>query len=301
MKKNLLLLMLIVASVNLSAQEKPLPLYKGVIPGSKPAPPDFKEKKDENGFVSNISVPTITPYFPETRKTNSPAVLVFPGGGYAGLAMAHEGDEIAKAFTSIGFVAFVVKNRLPDDRIMVDKKTGPLQDAQQAIHLVRERAAEFGIDPARTGIIGFSAGGHLASTAGTHFDKNYIGTTDNISLVPSFMLLIYPVISFGPITHRGSREHLLGNKPSADLVSQYSNETRVTAQTPPTFLVHSADDAVVPVKNSLVFFDSLQAKKIPSEIHVYEKGGHGFGLHNRTTTDNWFDRCAAWLKTHRFS
>ncbi|MET0637486.1 MAG: alpha/beta hydrolase [Chitinophagaceae bacterium] len=297
--KKLLLPLMYFAITSLQAQVQ-APLYTGKIPGSKAAPAGFVEFTDERGFVKSVSEPGITVWVPEKKSETGSAVIIFPGGGYGGLSMINEGSSIAKAFNKIGVTAFVVKYRLPDDRIMNDKKTGPLQDAQQAIWYVRKNAATWGIDPNWTGIIGFSAGGHLASTAGTHFDKNYIGNTDSISLVPSFMILIYPVISFGPLAHVGSRENLLGKSPDADAIRSFSNETRITAKTPPTFLVHATDDDVVDVKNSLVFYDSLQAWKIPSEIHIYEKGGHGYGLNNPSTDDKWFDRCAAWLKVQGF-
>lgn len=287
--------MVTLVSISANTQQTPLLLYPGPIPGARPAPEDYTENTDEYGFLKQVTVPTITPYLPEGKGSGRPAVVVFPGGGYAGLAMEHEGRQVAQAFAAKGYVAFVVKYRLPDDRIMEDKSVGPLQDAQQAIHLVRERASEWGVDPAKTGIIGFSAGGHLASTASTHFDGPGI-FKDRISLVPSFSILIYPVISFGKYTHAGSKENLVGKTPDEKTVAAYSNETRITARTPPTFIEHSIDDDVVPVENSRMYVEALKAQKIPVEYREYEKGGHGYGLNNTTTSDPWFDHCISWLQ-----
>lgn len=292
--------MLTLVTLSAYTQQNPLPLYPGVIPGSKPTPTDYVEKTDEGGFVKQVSIPTITPYFPTGKGTKRPAVIVFPGGGYSGLAMDHEGRQIAMAFAAKGYVAFVVKYRLPDDRIMEDKSIGPLQDAQQAIHLVRERAGEWGIDPGKTGIIGFSAGGHLASTAATHFDGPTI-FRDKVSLVPSFAILMYPVISFGKYAHVGSRENLIGREADSVTIAAYSNEKRVTEKTPPVFLEHSIDDDVVPVENSRIFAEALKANNIPYELLEYEKGGHGYGLNNPRTKDPWFDHCIKWLKKQKMN
>jgi acetyl esterase/lipase len=191
--------------------------------------------------------------------------------------------------------AFVLKYRLPSDTIMIDKAIGPLQDAQRAIQMVRQKAVAWGVDPGRIGIMGFSAGGHLASTAGTHFNP-LIDNKENISVRPDFMILLYPVISFSDsIGHRGSRNNLIGPKPSADKVMEYSNELWVTPRTPPCFLVQAGDDHTVLVQNSVAFYEALQQNGVAAELHIYPKGGHGFGLHNTTTKDQWFDRLQNWL------
>lgn len=225
---------------------------------------------------------------------------MFPGGGYSGLAMGHEGRDIAKAFNSMGVTAFVVKYRLPSDSIMVDKTIGPLQDAQQAVITVRKNAAKWGIKADKIGIIGFSAGGHLASTEGTHFDKVLVDNKENISARPDFMLLLYPVISFGPQAHVGSRENLIGKTPSEDLVNLYSNEKQITANTPPTFLAHAGDDDVVPVQNSLMFYDGLLKNKVKAEMHIFQAGGHGFGLNNSKTNEKWIDWAKSWMLENGF-
>jgi acetyl esterase/lipase len=214
--------------------------------------------------------------------------------------MENEGSNIARAFNKIGVTAFVVKYRLPSDSIMVDKTIGPLQDAQQAVLMVRKNADKWGLKTDKIGIIGFSAGGHLASTAGTHFDKVVIVDKDNISVRPDFVMLLYPVISFGPMAHVGSRENLIGKTPTTDLVNLYSNEKQITSNTPPTFLVHAEDDDVVPVQNSLMFYDALLNAKVKAEMHLFQSGGHGFGLNNSKSKNKWMDWAKNWLEENGF-
>jgi len=286
-------------ALNSIAQEKPLPLYPNGVPNSKPTPATYIEK-DDKGWATNVSIPTITPYLPEKGTANGTAIVVFPGGGYAGLSMENEGSSIAKAFNKIGVTAFVVKYRLPSDSIMVDKTIGPLQDAQQAVLTVRKNAAKWGLKTGKVGIIGFSAGGHLASTEGTHFDKVVIDDKENITVRPDFMILLYPVISFGAMAHVGSRENLIGKTPSEDLLTLYSNEKQVTANTPPTMLVHAEDDTVVPVQNSLMFYDQLLSFKVKAEMHLFQEGGHGFGLNNPKSKDKWIDWAKNWLDENGF-
>lgn len=281
------------------AQENPLPLYPNGVPNSKPTPATYVEKNDK-GWATNVSIPTITPYLPEKGTANGTSIIVFPGGGYAGLSMENEGSSIAKAFNKLGVTAFVVKYRLPTDSIMVDKTIGPLQDAQQAVLTVRKNAAKWGLKPGKVGIIGFSAGGHLASTEGTHFDKVVIDDKENISVRPDFMILLYPVISFGPMAHVGSRDNLIGKTPSDNLLTLYSNEKQVTANTPPTMLVHAEDDNVVPVQNSLMFYDQLLSFKVKAEMHLFQEGGHGFGLNNPKSKDKWIDWAKNWLDENGF-
>ena len=196
----------------------------------------------------------------------------------------------------MGVTAFVLKYRLPSDLIMVDKSIGPLQDAQQAVKLIREKAVEFKINPAKIGIMGFSAGGHLASTLGTHFSKSEIENKNNTNLRPDFMVLVYPVISFGEFAHKGSKNNLIGLNPSEEQVKLYSNELQVSGDTPPTFLVHANDDKTVPSENSLDFIRKLKQVGVKSELHLYQTGGHGFGLDNKTTKDQWLERVKNWMQ-----
>ncbi|NHA05718.1 alpha/beta hydrolase [Mucilaginibacter sp. HC2] len=281
------------------SQEYPILLYTKGVPNSKPTPAAYIEKTDQRFWIDHVSQPTLTPYFLPKDKANGAAIIVIPGGGYSGLASAHEGKAIAEEFNKIGVTAFVLKYRLPSDEIMQNKSIGPLQDAQTAIMTVRKRAAEWGIDPNRIGIIGFSAGGHLASTAGTHFDKPVI-ENNGISVRPDFMMLIYPVITFGEQAHVGSRENLIGKTPSAAQVDLYSNEKQITANTPPTFLVHAEDDKTVPVQNSLLFYDALLKNGVKAEMHLFQEGGHGFGLNNSKNKGKWFDWATNWLDENGF-
>lgn len=289
-----LLLASAVCKSSMAQSNGPLPLYAQV-PNSKPTPADYKET-NANNWITKVSVPTLTPFFPTGSKRTGTAVIVIPGGGYAGLAYGHEGADVAKRFADSGITAFLLKYRLPSDAIMNDRSIGPLQDAQRAIQLVKERAAEWNVDTAKIGVIGFSAGGHLASTVGTHFKKAVIENPKGISLQPAFMALIYPVISMGDATHQGSKENLIGRNATADKVELYSNEMQVESNTPPAFVVHAQDDNVVNVQNVLLLYSAYLKSKAKIEMHLYPTGGHGFGLNNRTVKDQWFERCIAWLQ-----
>lgn len=281
------------------SQEKPILLYPKGVPNSKPTPAAYIEKTDKTSWITQVSQPTLTPYLPAKGTANGTAIVVCPGGGYSGLASAHEGVAVAQEFNKIGVTAFLLKYRLPSDDIMKDKSIGPLQDAQSAILIVREHAAEWGIDPNKIGIIGFSAGGHLVSTAGTHFDKPVI-ENKGVSVRPDFMMLIYPVITFGEQAHVGSRENLIGKTPSAAQIDLYSNEKQITANTPPTFLIHAQDDKTVPVQNSLLFYDALLKNNVKAEMHLFQEGGHGFGLNNSKNKGKWFDWATTWLDENGF-
>lgn len=300
MYKILILLSGLVISMELSAQTI-IPLYTGKVPNSITAP-DYKEEKVINAEgqirYGKVSQPTLEIYLPAAGAATSAAVLIIPGGGYSIVAYTHEGVDIAKEFNKMGIAAFVLKYRLPSDKIMVDKTIGPLQDAQQGLKTIRMRAAEWNINPAKVGILGFSAGGHLASTAGTHFAKAVIDNKEGTNLRPDFMVLVYPVISFSDsLMHKGSRDNLLGNITSAEQVKLYSNELQVTSDTPPTLLIHAGDDKAVPVGNSIRFYQSLIAHGVPAEMHLYPKGGHGFGQVQGRTPDQWTDRVQHWLKS----
>jgi len=274
-------------------------LYPGGVPGARPVPAGYVEI-DANDHASKVTDPTIIPFFPSSVPANGTSVIICPGGGYSGLAIVKEGYDVAKKFNEAGITAFVLKYRLPNDAIMKDKSIGPLQDVQRAIQLIRQRAAEWHLDTAKVGVMGFSAGGHLASTAGTHFNRVTIDNKENISLRPNFMLLLYPVITFGEFANTGSRDALIGKNPDPKLMALYSNELQVTAATPPTFLVQAGDDHTVPVQNSILFYEALLKAKVNAEMHLYQAGGHGFGLNNKTTDDKWFDRCTNWLKQNKF-
>jgi acetyl esterase/lipase len=278
-------------------------IYEGPVPNALPCNKEEVVSKNATGkiVIANVTSPTITVFNPVKQDANKTAIIVCPGGGYARLASGHEGNEVAEAFNKIGVTVFVLKYRLPFDSCMTNKEIVPLQDLQQTIKLVRDRAAGFDINPSMLGVIGFSAGGHLASTGITKFAESYIENTSNTSLRPDFAILGYPVISMdSAICHKGSRDNLLGKKATAATLNLFSSDMQVTAQTPPTFIVHASDDKSVPVENSIRFYQALIKNKVNAELHVYQNGGHGFGLQNPTTTDAWFERATTWMRVNKF-
>lgn len=247
--------------------------------------------------------PSLTIYLPADEKATGAAVVICPGGGYGFLAMDHEGHQIARWLNSLGVAGFILTYRHRNSGAGYGHPA-PLQDAQRAVRLVRSGAHKWGIDPNRIGILGFSAGGHLASSAGTHFDHRYNDAEDAIdqtSCRPDFMVLIYPVISFSKwCAHTGSRTNLLGKDADEELVKSLSNEEQVMPQTPPTFLVHANDDTGVPPENSIYFYLALRKAGVPAEMHIYEKGGHGFGLGKKDRpAASWPQRCADWMRDQR--
>jgi acetyl esterase/lipase len=258
------------------------PLWPGGAPGAQGSEP--------------ADIPTLYPFVVPAGRGVGTAVVVCPGGGYQHLAIEKEGSDIARWLNSLGVSAFVLQYRLGP------KYHHPIElgDAQRAIRLVRSRAADYRINPERVGIMGFSAGGHLASSAGTHFDAGNTAATDPIDRAasrPDFLILGYPVISFVNFTHQGSKNNLLGANPDPKLVESMSSELAVTAQTPPTFLFHTTTDATVPVENSVLFYMALRKAGVPAELHIYERGPHGVGL---APTDealsSWPQRLADWLR-----
>ncbi|MCF0062004.1 alpha/beta hydrolase [Dyadobacter chenwenxiniae] len=273
-------------------------LYPGTVPNSISGPDQEVHAANTlvDSLTSKVSIPGLTIFLPAKEKATGTAVIICPGGGYGTLLTKREGSDVARAFNKLGIAAFVVKYRLPDPKIMKDQSIGPIQDAQQAIKIVRERATEFGIDPTKIGIMGFSAGGHLASTAGTHFETRYIDEGGKTSLRPDFMILINPVVSFNDTTgHIGSRDNLLGKNAGAEKIRLFSNELQVTKATPPTFLVHSGADVVVPAANSIEFYKALNNNGVPGALHIYSKGEHGFLTY--PTFEEWFGRVMEWMNT----
>jgi acetyl esterase/lipase len=272
---------------NFPPQMLSVPLYgDAAVPNSKPGPD--QEASTDGSWIRNVSRPMIQIHRPARVKATGAAVVIFPGGSYHGLSFDYEGVQQARYFIDHGIAALVVKYRIPSDKTMVDRSMGPLQDAQQAMRFARAHAAEWGIDPRRIGVIGFSAGGHLASTLATHFGE--------ASLRPDFLVLVYPVISMdAKITHEDSRNALLGNQPSEDKVRFFSNELHVTAETPPTLILHAADDGLVDVQNSVAFFDALRRAGVPVEARLFQKGEHGFFLMPR---DRWQATIMDWLTTN---
>ena len=292
-----ILLVLVGATFTTTAQ-KVIPLYPGKVPNATNVPDEETSNADLSKFYK-VSNPKLSIYLPAKELSKQTAVIICAGGGYGELNIKREGYDVAEAFNKVGVAAFVLKYRLPNDKLMLDKTIAPLQDAQQAIKTVRDSAAKWNIDANKIGIIGFSAGGHLASTAGTHFDKVLISNAAQTSVRPDFMILVYPVISFNDsIGHTGSLNNLLGKSPALQLIKNYSNELQVNKQTPPTFLTHATDDRVVVVNNSIQFYEALIRNAVPAEMHIYEKGGHGFGV--TPAFEEWFGRCLHWMRSNQW-
>ena len=307
MKKSSIKLALIISlgfTSLISSQNKEIPLWN-IIPEAIQSA-DYKQEPrlDAQGIITGIrkvTEPTLKVFLAENTISKNAAVIICPGGAYALLSHDKEGDKVAEWFKSIGISAFVLKYRLPSDVIMKDKTIGPLQDAQEAIRTLRRRALEWNLDPAKIGIIGFSAGGHLASTLSTHYNDKVYDSKDSISARPDFSVLIYPVISMeDAITHKGSKENLLGKNASSEIIGTYSNEKQVNSNTPKTFIVHATDDKAVPVENSISYYLALKQYQVPVEMHIYETGGHGFGLGVQGTNKNWTKACEKWLISNEF-
>lgn len=297
---NMKVLIFFVFLVKISNAQQIIPLYPGKIPNSKISPDE--EQKSANASVDSVtrkvSVPTLSIFLPSKNLSNGSAVIICPGGGYGGLLTKREGSDVALAFSKLGITAFVLKYRLPDDLIMEDRSIGPLQDALQALRTVRQNAGKWNIDVSKIGIMGFSAGGHLASSAGTHFDARIIENPENTDLRPDFMVLVNPVISFSnEIGHPGSRNNLLGKSASAEKINFFSNELHVNQSTPQTFLVHTADDSVVSPENSFSFYHALRKNKVSAELHIYSEGEHGFL--KKPVFEEWFGRTVNWMKDRK--
>ena len=296
----LITLLMLFASIT-SAQEYTLPLYNGAIPNSKSTGQKEKIEKSDITVITNVQVPDIAVYLPTKKFATGQAVVICPGGGYWILAWDLEGTDIARYLNSIGIAAVILKYRLPTYGNTIEPHKAPLMDAQRAMRLVRFNSKKWNIDPKKIGIMGFSAGGHLASTLGTHFDYGNSASADSVeklSCRPDFMILMYPVITFtDSCMHRGSREALLGKNPDPELVKYYSNELQVKKDTPPAFIVQAEDDTTVPVKNAFLMYDALEAKKIPVELHILSEGEHGFGLgEGNAHVSEWTKDLELWLK-----
>ncbi len=286
------------------AQNYTMPLWpEGMIPDHKDV--GIREKVKTYGGntrILHVQVPGIAVYLPSGPNATGQAVLICPGGGYHVLAYDWEGTDIAKWLNSLGIAGIVLKYRLPADESNTVSYKVALEDAKRAIRLVRYHAGEWHIDPDKVGVMGFSAGGHLASTLATHFDTGDPQARDSLermSCRPDFVLLGYPVISMDDaITHQGSKKALLRSDPSPERAREFSNELHVTARTPPTFLFLAADDRSVPPENSIRYFEALKKHGVPAEMHIYPAGGHGFSLAiNRDRhTARWVEDAAAWLR-----
>lgn len=278
------------------------PLYK-IIPNNINAKNQEAESSSTGILIiEKVSIPSYQYFRVANDNTKRPCVIICPGGGYSILAAGHEGTDVAKYFNSIGVNAIVLKYRIPNDANQIDKTIAPLQDAQQAILLARTNADSWGIDKNKIGIMGFSAGGHLASSLATHYNDVKIENPTKVSLRPDFQILIYPVISFGPEGHEGSRINLIGNtndEKTNKAINYFSSEKQITKEAPIAFLVHSKDDDAVPVANSINYYDNLIANKVPAELYLYEKGGHGYGMKNTTSEIVWTSVMKSWMKKNK--
>ncbi|HEY5371104.1 MAG TPA: alpha/beta hydrolase [Hanamia sp.] len=272
-------------------------LYPGNIPNAKQtALKDIPENPSE-GLIRRVITPTLEMYLPEKSNVNCPAIVICPGGGYSVIVYGGEGVMTAKAFAQKGVAAFVLKYRLPNDSFQVNKTIAPLQDAQEAIKMVRDSAMVWGIDANKVGIMGFSAGGHVASTEATHFNKALIENTSNTNLRPDFQILVYPVISMqDSLTHKDSRRQLLGANPSKEMIDLYSNELQVNKNSPPAYITQAADDKVVDVDNSVIYFEKLRHHNVPVEMHIYQKGNHGFVFKH----PGWMEPLFEWMETNNW-
>ena len=272
-----------------------IPLWPEGVPNAKP----IGAEKVVDGRISNVSEPTLTVFKPAVDRPTGTAVIICPGGGYQFVSNAREGEQYANFLSSLGITAFVLKYRMAEFG-----HPAPLQDVLRAVRLVRSQAASYGVDPNRIGVMGSSAGGHLAATSGTLYD-HALGRTghelDEVSARPDFLILMYPVIMMdGPAIHAGSRRALLGESPSAANVNLMSLEKQVTSATPPTFLSHSQDDGAVPVENSIAFYQALTRNKVPAEMYLYERGGHGMGMRmGQGNASTWPHRLEEWLRDRK--
>ena len=292
MKKILLTLILGACAGLAFSAPAVIPLWPEGVPGAR----DIGAEKVGGGYTSNVSEPTLTMIGPAVDRPNGTAVIICPGGGYVRMATAREGDQYANWLGTLGVTAFILKYRMQEYG-----HPAPLQDVLRAVRTLRSRAAEFGINPARIGVMGSSAGGHLAASAGTLFDHPSGRTgakLDATSARPDFLMLMYPVITMqDPVAHAGSRKALLGAKPSADALQLMSLEKQVTPATPPTLLIHTQEDKSVPVENSILFYQALTRANVPAEMYLFEHGAHGMGMRDGLgTSSNWPRRAEEWLR-----
>ena len=302
--KTLLFLLFVCTAASVFSQKKEIPLWDKI--PDEIQSKDYSEKIDEKNGVADgvrkVTLPTLTAYFADPEKSNGTSIIICPGGGYGMLAINKEGYKVAEWLNGLGINAFVLKYRLPSDLIMKNKTVGPLQDAQEAVRVIRRNTVKWKLNPNKIGIMGFSAGGHLAATLSTHYDDKVYTPSDTTSAKPNFSILIYPVISMQEsVTHQGSKDNLLGKNADNELTEKYSNEKQVTAATPKTFLVHATDDKTVPVENSINYYLALKKEKVSAEMHLYENGGHGFGLGVKGTNALWPKTCEKWLIANNYT
>src|SRR5690554_34918 len=289
------LLLIMALPLSLSAQVQTMPLYDEVPPFSRMLLE--KDEIGEGGRVTKVAVPELTIYSPQEADANQMAILVCPGGGYGLLAIQHEGHDIGRWYSERGYLVAVLKYRLPQEDLVDQSWEVPLNDARQGIRKLRENAEKWNIDPEKVGVLGFSAGGHLASSVAVHGEEARGG---KLSSRPDFSILVYPVISMDTaITHQGSRKNLLGEKLGTEWEKYFSNETQVNPSTLPAFLVHSWDDKAVPAENFIRYAKALNQFNTKVELHLFEKGGHGYGMGNKESHGNaasWIEMSDEWIR-----
>ena len=299
--KKLLLLLLLLSFITAFSQSQILPIWPEGIPCENDLEMEVVMRDDIGRVINKVHTPEIEVFLPPAYRANGTGVVICPGGGYRILAYDWEGVEMAKWLNTLGIAAFVLKYRLPHWETDECRETVAIMDAQRAIRMVRSKAEMWNLDKDRIGIMGFSAGGHLASTAATHFDKgkpNASLEVEKFSCRPDFAILMYPVITMDTsFTHMGSRNNLIGNTPTAERTAYFSNEDRITKDTPPTLLIHANDDEAVEPENSVSFYLALREAGVPAALHIYEGGGHGFSFgEGRGSVVQWTEACEGWLR-----
>ena len=287
-KKTLVAAFIFVAPLWALAQQKTYSLYSKEAPNTRTLL--AKDGIGEGGRITEVAVPQLTVYRPQNKNSNGKAILICPGGGYKIIAIQHEGHQIARWYSERGYTAAVLKYRLPEEELLTESWEVPLMDAEEGMRFLRKHASKWGYAEDKIGVLGFSAGGHLASSVSVHHHP----TNGKVpSSKPNFSILVYPVISMDTtITHQGSRQNLLGEKLNTEWENYFSNEKQVNGDTPPAFLVHSWDDGGVPAENSIRYAKALHRYEIPVELHLFQKGGHGYGRGNYEQHGN----AAAWLE-----
>lgn len=294
----LTVVILVTGMLNTRAQDKIIPLYQSTPPGNitSGVEEEWTTSSSGSAIVSKVTNPELWFYRSESDNPK-PAIIICPGGGYRYQAYEHEGKQVAQWLSQMGYQAFVLKYRLPDETLFENPSTIPLSDARKAISTVRKNAAKLNVDSSKIGIMGFSAGGHLAASASTLFNHDFPFSKACLSAKPDFSILIYPVISMtDKLTHEGSREALLGQYPESNQIELFSLEKQVNAQTPPTFILHAIDDRSVPAENTTQYAKALRSYNIPVHEVILPEGGHGFGFRKESPAFEWTEHLKKWLE-----
>ncbi|SUX46597.1 alpha/beta hydrolase [Chryseobacterium indoltheticum] len=297
--KKIFLFLIIILFNEISAQQKITVWPKGEMPNSKGLQLKIIEEKE--GRITQIQEAELFAFLPAKEERKQLAIIIIPGGGYRHLTYDLGGYSYAKWLNTLGISAFVLNYRLPTSPDLKQREIGPLQDIQAAIKLIRKNAAQYGISPDQIGVLGTSAGGHLAAMV-SNISTDYTelnGDWENFSTVPNFAILVSPVIALGEFAHKGSRDNLLGENASEEKIKEYSMQNRVTDKTPPTILFHAQNDNAVPVINSILYYEAMIKNKVKGAMFIFPEGEHNIGISNKTElTDNWKELCEDWLKNY---